>query len=315
MKPELPGGSRTAPGRVIDHRFARLGLVAVVGLVTITSLVFVTTDTCEAGTANTAAESSPSSAAAPSSGSVASSSPATPAPLPPPVIADVSVDEQVNTGAMRAAANDVEQAVAVVDRESGDLVAGHQGDTGFNSESITKLFTVAYYLVEVDGTPGAALAEDLRSLVQESNSTVQTDLWQPDIVPTIADRYQLTGTGTAGSSNTWGSDQITANDAARFLYQASNDPLVGDRLLLWMAGTPPTGADGFNQAFGFNALTGVHGSKQGWSDPGWSPANLHSVGYTDRYFAAVLQVSPTATYATMRFTSTTTVNLIAAATR
>ncbi len=79
----------------------------------------------------------------------------------------------------------------------------------------------------------------------------------------------------------------------------------------WMTSTAPAGADGFNQAFGFNALTGDHGSKQGWSDPGWSPANLHSVGWTERYFAAVLQTSPTASYATMRATSTHTAQLIA----
>jgi len=304
-------GSRTTVGRVYDNRLVRFGLVAVTGLVLITSLIVVNIDTCEAGTTKAAVDSLPSGPAA------APSSPAAPAPLSSSVIASVPVVEQVATGVMNAATNDVEQAVAVIDRESGDLVAGHDGDTEFNSESITKLFTVAYYLISVDGAPGVGLAEDLRSLVQESNSTVQTDLWQPDIIPTIADRYQLTGTSNspAGSRNTWGSDQITANDVARFLYAASQDPLVGDQLLVWLAGTPPTGADGFNQAFGFNSLTGSHGSKQGWSDPGWSPANLHSVGFTNQHFAAVLQTSSTATYATMRATSTATVTLIAAATR
>lgn len=228
----------------------------------------------------------------------------------------VSMMDQVTAGVTNAAASDVEQAVAVIDRTTGRLIAGHAGDVSFNSESITKLFTVAYYLIQVDGTPGTGLADDLRSLIQESNDTVQIDLWRPDIIPTIAARYQLTGTSNspAESPDTWGSDQITANDAATFLNTASQDPLVGPRLLAWMAGTPPTGADGFNQLFGFNALTGNHGSKQGWSDPGWSPANLHSVGFTDRYFAAVLQTSPTATYATMRSTSTTTARLITAAT-
>ena len=76
---------------------------------------------------------------------------------------------------------------------------------------------------------------------------------------------------------------------------------------------PTDRTDGFNQAFGFNALTGDHGSKQGWSDPGRSPVNLHSVGWTDRYFAAILQTSATATYATMRATSTRTAQLIAEA--
>ena len=57
----------------------------------------------------------------------------------------------------------------------------------FNTESITKLFTAAYYLIQVDGAPGPSLGDDRRSLIQESNNTVQIDLWQSDILPVIAD--------------------------------------------------------------------------------------------------------------------------------
>ncbi len=79
----------------------------------------------------------------------------------------------------------------------------------------------------------------------------------------------------------------------------------------WMAGTARTGDDGFDQYFGLNAQCGDHGSKQGWSDPGWSPANIHSVGWTERYFTAILQTSASAKYVTMRSTSTHTASLIA----
>ncbi|MET0966010.1 MAG: hypothetical protein ABWZ02_06415 [Nakamurella sp.] len=240
-------------------------------------------------------------------GPLTTKTPAKPAPK-------FTIAQQISTGVTFAAAQDVEQAVAVMDRTTGQLVAGIAGDKAFNSESITKLFTVAYYLVRAGGAPDAGLSEDLRSLIQESNNTVQMDLWQPAVIPTIADRYRLTGTSNspAESPSTWGSDQITANDLATFLYAASRDPLVGPLLMGWMRGTPATGADGFDQSFGFNALSGQGGSKQGWSDPGWSPANLHSVGWTGRYFAAVLQTSASARYATMRSTSTTTAALIAA---
>jgi hypothetical protein len=93
----------------------------------------------------------------------------------------------------------------------------------------------------------------------------------------------------------------------------SMDPLVGRQLTTWMRNTAGRGTDGFDQSFGFNALTGDHGSKQGWNDPGWSPANLHSVGWTSKYFAAILQTSPTADYRTMRAASTAAAALIAGA--
>ncbi|HYN72462.1 MAG TPA: hypothetical protein VES60_08155 [Nakamurella sp.] len=43
---------------------------------------------------------------------------------------------------------------------------------------------------------------------------------------------------------------------------------VGRQLMTWMRNTAREGTDRFNQSFGFNALTGDHRSKQGWSDPG-----------------------------------------------
>ncbi len=169
------------------------------------------------------------------------------APLPAPstslsaVVDRPTMVQQVEAGVASAAAVDVEQAVAVIDRTTGELIASHSGDRRFNAESITKLFTVAYYLIQEDGAPDADLADDLRRLVQDSNNEIQYDLWQPDIIPTIAERYQLTNTSNsrAESSNTWGSDRITANDEVAFLYKASLDPLVGPT---------PDGLDGRNGA-------------------------------------------------------------------
>ena len=224
-----------------------------------------------------------------------------------------TAQQAADLGRANAAGQDVEQSIAVVDRVSGELVAVHEGDRVFNAESILKLFTAAFYLLEANGEPDSGLTDQLRTMIEVSDNGIQTELWDVDIIPTIAERYGLPNTtnGPNPSDGTWGSDRITANDQARFLFLMSQDPLVGPHLMPWMASTATTGADGFNQAFGFNVLTGDHGSKQGWSDPGWSPANLHSVGWTDRYFAAILQTSPTATYATMRAAATHTAQLIA----
>jgi hypothetical protein len=98
-----------------------------------------------------------------------------------------------------------------------------------------------------------------------------------------------------------------------FLYRLSVDPVVGPFLMDAMAKVAPLGADGFDQHFGFNALAGTHGSKQGWTDRNTSQAiNIHSVGWTGRYFGAILQTSDTPQYDTMRADSTATAQLIAA---
>jgi len=225
----------------------------------------------------------------------------------------VRAQQAADYGAANAAANEVEQAVAVVDRTTGALVAENNGGQVFNSESILKLFTAAFYLTEAAGPPESWLVDDLRTMITTSDNGIQTDLWDYEIIPTIAERYDLadTNNGYAASPESWGSDRTTATDQALFLYRMSVDPEMGPLLMTWMAATTPTAADGFDQSFGLAALTGDHGSKQGWSDPDWSPANLHSVGWTGRYFVAILQTSPTATYATMRATSTTTAQSLA----
>jgi hypothetical protein len=229
----------------------------------------------------------------------------------PPTV--TTAQQAADLGSANAATHDVQQSVAIVDRATGELVAGYDGDRIFETESILKMFTAAFFLLRADGAPDGELTAQLRTMIEVSDNGIQSSLWRSDIVPTIADRYGLTDTrnGPRAGAGNWGSDRTTANDQARFLHRMSQDPLVAPHLMAWMASAAPTGSDNFNQAFGFNALTGDHGSKQGWTDPGRSPVNLHSVGWTARYFAAILQNSDTATYATMRETSTHTATMIA----
>jgi hypothetical protein len=232
--------------------------------------------------------------------------------LPSVARADDAVQATVDGAVAAAAADDVQQSVAVLDRTDGTLLASAGGDTVYNSESILKLFTAAYYLVQADGQPDAGTAEALRTMIEVSDNGIQSDLWRRDIVPTIAERYGLTSTTNAAnaSSRNWGSGKITANDQVRFLWGMSQDPLVGPSLMGWMAAAAPTGSDGFDQAFGLNALTGDHGAKQGWSDSGWSPYNIHSVGWTGRFFVAILQTSYSAGSDTMKAASTFTAQVL-----
>ncbi len=233
---------------------------------------------------------------------------------PPAAAVDDEVQATVDAVVDAAASDDIRQSVAVVDRTDGTLLASRGGDTVYNSESILKLFTAAWYLIRADGNPDPDTAAALATMIEVSDNGIQSDLWRREIVPTIAERYGLTATTNAAnaSARNWGSAKITADDQVRFLWGMSQDPLVGPSLTLWMAAAAPTGSDGFDQAFGLNAVGGDHGAKQGWSDSGWSPYNIHSVGWTGRYLVAILQTSSSAGSDTMKAASTRTAQALTA---
>ena len=165
------------------------------------------------------------------------------------------------------------------------------------SESIMKLLLASYYLVLYGGytaTPDS-VKNQLAYMLEFSDNAIASALFSANAVPTIAARYGLGNTTNATDRvGHWGAVRITAGDMTRFLFRASKDPAVGPWLIPVMAQTAPNGSDGFNQHFGLNALTGDHGSKQGWGcDSFWTAPScaIHSVGYTDRSFVAVLQLS------------------------
>ena len=136
------------------------------------------------------------------------------------------------------------------------------------------------------------------------------------VVPSMAARYGLahTSNGPKTGPHDWGWELITADDEADFLFKMSHDPQVAPLLMDAMANVAPTGSDGFDQYFGLNAVTGDHGSKQGWTDVGSSrQVQIHSVGWTDRYFVAILQTSTDSDYDTMRAASTRTALAVQAA--
>ena len=222
----------------------------------------------------------------------------------------------VDSAVAAAAADGIEQGVAVVDRSTGELVAGSGGDQQYISESIVKLFTVAYYAVQAGGHPDDSMARLLRTMIINSDDSIESSLWSTDIVPTIAARFGLDNTrnGPKTGPHDWGWELITADDEAKFLYEMSNDPLVAPLLTDAMANVAPTGSDGFDQDFGMNALPGEHGSKQGWTDVGSSgQVQIHSVGWTDQYFVAILQTSNSSDDDTMRADSSATARAVLAA--
>ncbi len=233
-----------------------------------------------------------------------------------PAAASSAEQQAVDHSVATAAADGIQQSVAVVDRDTGTLVAGSGGDEQYISESIVKLFTVAYYEVKAGGQPEESMAQTLRTMIIHSDDQIESSLWNTDIVPTVAERYGLSSTsnGPKTGPHDWGWELITADDEAEFLYKMSNDPAVAPLLMDAMADAAPTASDGFDQDFGMNALTGDHGSKQGWTDVGSADqVQVHSVGWTDQYFVAILQTSTESDYETMRADSTQAARAVLAA--
>ncbi len=235
------------------------------------------------------------------------------APIASVAAAPSAPQQAVDSGVAAARGDRVNQYVALVDRSTGDLVATSGGNTQVISESIVKLFTVGYYLVKYDGHLPSGLADDLHEMIVHSDDNLESRYWTTAAVPAMAARYGLshTSNGPRTGPHDWGWEYITANDEAKFLYEASKDPVVGPFLTAAMAGVAAVGNDGFDQAFGFNALDGDHGSKQGWTDRNTSAAiNIHSVGWTHKYFGAILETSGSPKYDTMRADATVTARLI-----
>lgn len=229
------------------------------------------------------------------------------------------VKNAVADAARYAAEHGVRAYISVVDRRTGATVAQtpNAGDP-VQSESVVKLLIAAYHLVANGGyqrTP-ATLKSRLAYMLKYSDDATASALFTPAAVPFIAKRYGLQSTSNApGRVGRWGSAQVSAADMTQFLARAAADPLVGPWLLSVMAQTAPHGSDGFDQRFGLEALTGEHGSKQGWgSDTASGPRlnAIHSVGFTSRYFVAILQLAARPT-PVLKITSTYAARLVDAA--
>jgi hypothetical protein len=206
----------------------------------------------------------------------------------------------VAQSAAHAASEGVTDYLSVVDRQTGAVLA-ESSNARFQvaSESIMKLFLASYYLLLYGGYESTPqdVKDRLSYMLRYSDDATASALFTSSAIPTVAARYGLSATTNATDrAGHWGAARITAHDMTHFLYEAAHDSEVGPWLVPVMAQTSPTGSDGFNQYFGLNALSGVHGSKQGWgSDSFWTSLHsaIHSVGYTDKYFVAVLQLSAT----------------------
>lgn len=219
----------------------------------------------------------------------------------------------LNAAVAQAAARGVHTAAVIADRSTGAVLASVNPDQQIASASLVKLYTAVYY-----GIRNPTLIPSLADMIRVSRDSTQSSLWSTSIVPWVAARYGLTGSANsaASASGWWGTVRVTARDLVRFQYRMERDSAVNGFLPQAMQQAADVGSDGFDQNFGVNALAGS-GSKQGWTTivnyPSSNVYGLHSVGFTSKYYIAILQTATSAVgYQPMRETVTATARALAA---
>ena len=207
----------------------------------------------------------------------------------------------------------IRQSAIVLDRDTGTVLVQSDPTLPMPSMSLVKLF-IAVDLLDRSGGPDAldpTTAERLWQMITVSDDRAASALWiqggDGAIVQRIAARFGLTAVAPPTNPGMWGDTTVTAGDLARFLCAALSDPSAGPWLAHAMESAANTGADGFDQNFGMNTVTGA-GSKQGWGCCLRGVRSLDSAGFADGRIVVVLSSAPPdVSDATMRAALTATV--------
>jgi hypothetical protein len=252
------------------------------------------------GTALSASSASPSgqlSAAIP--GVEALAAPAAPA-APRSGLAQAAVD-----AAQGAAGSATELAVAVLDRETGELSLGARGGEPYYTASLSKVL-VAVDVLDRRRLDGLAVADAdialLNRALGPSDDNAMNALWSrfdgAGGIGRVSSRMGLTGTTGPRDPSQWGEVSMSAEDSVRTWQYMLEDMPTADRDLLVSAmdAAPARAADGFNQAFGLLAPAvdgpGAPGAvaKQGWMCCFSGKYYIHSTGAvgSDRRFLMAL---------------------------
>jgi hypothetical protein len=238
----------------------------------------------------------------PTAESLAEPSPQAPAVPPVPAAALVAAAEG-------AAPPGMTLGVAVLDVNTGELVAGRDGDRQFMSASLTKLI-LAVDVLDRHRAEGLPLDPDDLDLVaralSSSDDNAMNALWGRHDgaggIGRIADRLGLTASLPSGSAEMWGDTEVTAADVVAIYRYVLRDMAPQDAAVIVGALTAasPVATDGFAQDYGLlhQGASPRHYAKQAWVE--YAPAGylLHSAGvaYDARtghaYAIALLSIQP-----------------------
>ena len=269
------------------------------GVVLITSPTLLGSRSPLGGESSSGSSPEPSAAPADSSATSAAGAPATTTPAAPVSRAQEAVDAAT---AAPSRAN-AQVAVAVLDRTTGTLRFNDQGTKVQNSASLAKLFTIVDMLTHYRSQVTEADRALARRCLVASDDNAMNQLWTKfggsAGVQRVIDGLGLLDTTVPPDPSQWGQVQVSARDMTtvwKFIYE-SLPAADRDFMLTNLAMASPTGADGFNQAFGLlePASRGPALAKQGWLCCLQSRSNLHTTGTLDpagRYVLAVLSRQP-----------------------
>jgi hypothetical protein len=186
--------------------------------------------------------------------------------------------------------------VVVMNRQTGTVTTSINADATVPSMSLVKLMLAADVIDQagtIDQVNSDTLAQ-LHRMIAVSDDSIAQDFYDAGgrgaIITRVASNYGLTGTMPAPNPRYWGDVQVTARDMASLLYQLLNSRFSGLWFAQAMEAAEDTGADGFDQNFGVNAVPGT-GSKQGWGCCLGSVLAIHSVGFTAGQIIVVLSTS------------------------
>jgi len=197
--------------------------------------------------------------------------------------------------------SNAEYGIAVLDRRTGQLTLGEEGEVPFLSASVVKLFTVVDILHRADvGT--VSLTDAQRTQIQRalrvSDNQAMNALWEgfggSGTVTELVGLAGLRDTRPPEQPGEWGNTKLSARDVvAVYQYALTKLSPANRDLVLSSLATPGTaGADDFNQSFGVLRTPGLPGAagKQGWMRTRGN-LYLHStgmVGMDHRYLVAML---------------------------
>lgn len=230
-------------------------------------------------------------------------------PQAPPVRnGPIGLDDMAQQAAVKAQRNGADISIAVLDRETGQLVVKGDG-AAFPTASVSKLFIADDLLMDLAQTKRPLTAEDRRQLdtmLRASDDFAANNFWQRRggnaVITRVTQRYGLPGITAPYDGNWWNTMSTTA-DLVRY-YDMLLDGAGGlptsdaDTILSDLAASAPFGIDGYPQRFGIpDGLAGEPVAvKQGWMCC-WNGANqVHlstGVAGPDRRFAiAIASLQP-----------------------
>lgn len=190
----------------------------------------------------------------------------------------------------------VTESVVVMNRQTGSVTTSINADAAVPTMSLVKLMLAADVIDQaggVDQVDSDTLAQ-LHRMIAVSDDSIAQDFYDADgrgaIITRVAANYGLTGTTPAPNPRYWGDVRVTADDMASLLFQLLSSRFSGLWFAEAMEAAEDNGADGFDQNFGMNAVSGT-GSKQGWGCCLDDVLAIHSVGFTAGQIVVVLSTS------------------------